>query len=160
MRNTWLIIQREYMERVRTKSFVVLTLLAPALMTVLLLLPVKLATMGDKVQHIVVVTSTPQFGELVRQRLLALSAATDDDDESNPEPKTAKQPPEKPYIIDVDPNSTEAERAVLRGEIASKAIDGYLWLSDDAIANGKITWASRSMGSFGERRHLTDELSR
>jgi ABC-2 type transport system permease protein len=160
MRNAWLIIKREYLERVRTRSFVVLTLLAPALMTVLMVLPAKLATMGDKVQHIVVVTSTPQFGEMVRQRLLVPSAATDDDDESNPETKTAKQPPEKPYIIDVDPNPTEAERAVLRGKIASKAIDGYLWLSDDAIANGKVTWASRSMGSFGERRRLTDELSR
>jgi len=29
MRNIWLIIKREYLERVRTTSFVVLTLLAP-----------------------------------------------------------------------------------------------------------------------------------
>jgi len=60
MRNTWLIIKREYMERVRTTSFVVLTLLAPAIMTVLMVLPAKLATMGERVQHVVVVTSTPQ----------------------------------------------------------------------------------------------------
>ena len=160
MRNTWLIIQREYLERVRTRSFVVLTLLAPAIMTVLLMLPVKLATMGEKAQQIVVVTSTPQFGEIVRQRLLAPAVATDDDEESNPDTKAAKKPPEPPYTIDVDPNPTEAERAVLRGKIASKAIDGYLWLSDDAVADGKITWASRNMGSFGERRRLTEELSR
>ncbi|MGA2966709.1 MAG: ABC transporter permease [Terriglobales bacterium] len=160
MRNTWLIIKREYLERVRTRSFVVLTLLAPAIMTVLLMLPAKLVTMGDKVQHIVVVTSTPQFGEMVRQRLLAPSATSGDDDESNPETKAAKQPPEKPYIIDVDPNPTEAERAVLHGRIVSQAIDGYLWLSDDAIATGKVAWASRSLANFPERSRLREELSR
>ena len=31
MRNTWLIIKREYLERVRTRSFMVLTLLLPAI---------------------------------------------------------------------------------------------------------------------------------
>ncbi len=54
LRNTWLIIRREYLERVRTRSFIVLTLLAPAIMTVLLLLPAKLATVGEKAKHIVV----------------------------------------------------------------------------------------------------------
>ncbi len=73
LRNTWLIIRREYLERVRTRSFIVLTLLAPAIMTVLMLLPAKLATMGEKAKHIVVVTSTPQFGEIVRQGLLSAS---------------------------------------------------------------------------------------
>ncbi|HLB92078.1 MAG TPA: hypothetical protein VJK27_07045, partial [Terriglobales bacterium] len=81
MRNSWLILQREYMERVRTTSFVVLTLLAPAIMTALMILPAKLATMGDKAQHIVVVTSTPQFGEMVRQRLLSANSASGDGDE-------------------------------------------------------------------------------
>ncbi len=81
MRNLWLIIQREYLERVRTRSFLILTLLLPAIMTVLMILPAKLATMGEKAQHLVVVTSTQQFGEMVRQRFLAASTATDDDDD-------------------------------------------------------------------------------
>ena len=68
MRNLWLIIKREYLERVRTRSFLILTLLLPGIMTVVMILPAKLATMGEKAQHMVVVTSTPQFGEMVRQR--------------------------------------------------------------------------------------------
>src|SRR5271156_4995876 len=103
MRNTWLIIKREYMERVRTTSFVVLTLLAPAIMTALMVLPAKLATMGEKVQHIVVVTSTPQFGEIVRESLLSPNAARPDDDDEGAGSQTGatKQKPEKRYVIDV-----------------------------------------------------------
>lgn len=161
MRNTWLIIKREYLERVRTRSFVVLTLLVPAIMTVVMMLPAKLATMGSKVQHIVLVTSTPQFGEMVRQRLLTPSTIDDDDDDkSSAKSNSAKKPPEKPYIIDVDSNPTEAERTVLRNKIASQAIDGYLWLSDDAIATGKVAWASRNLANFRERSFFSEQLSR
>ena len=161
LRNTWLIIKREYLERVRTRSFVVLTLLAPAIMTVLLLLPAKLATVGQKARHIVVVTSTAQFGESVRQGLLSASPDNGDDDEAASSGRNAAKPaPDHQYIVDVDSNPTEAERADLRGKIVSQTIDGYLWLTDDAIATGKVEWASRNMADFGERSRLSEKLNR
>jgi len=161
MRNTWLIIKREYLERVRTKSFLVLTLLAPAIMTALMVLPAKLATMGDKVQHIVVVTSTPQFGEVVRRELMSPTLAGDkDDDENGSQSSATRLSHENQYVIDVDSNPTDAERAALRDKVNSQAIDGYLWLSDDAIAAGKITFASRSVANSGERSRLSEQLSR
>jgi len=91
MRNIWLIIKREYLERVRTTSFVVLTLLAPAIMTVVMILPAKLATMGEKTQHIVVVTSTPQFGEMVREQLSSADAEDDDTPASGAHAANKKQ---------------------------------------------------------------------
>lgn len=164
MRNLWLIIKREYLERVRTRSFLILTLLLPAIMTVVMILPAKLATMGEKAQHLVVVTSTSQFGEMVRQRFLSASTATDVDDEANTETNTetssAKQPPEPEYTIDVDANPTETERAALRDKVTSQTVDGFLWLSDDALASGKVTWTSRSMAGFGERQRLSATLNR
>jgi len=159
MRNMWLIIRREYLERVRTRSFLILTLLVPGIMTVVMMLPAKLATMGEKTQRLVVVTSTPQFGEMVRQRFLSATTDTDQDDEETPD-NPAKKKPEEEYSIDVDANPTDAERAVLRDKVSSEAIDGYLWLSDDAIASGKVMWTSRNMAGFGERSHLSAILNR
>jgi len=159
MRNTLLIIKREYLERVRTRSFLILTLLLPGIMTVVMLLPAKLATVGDKVQHLVIVTSTQQFGEMVRRRLLSDSTNIADDEDANSGTTAAKQKSESKYIIDVDSNPTEAERVVLRDKINSQAIDGYLWLSDDAIASGKVTWASRNVPYFSERAHLSETLN-
>jgi ABC-2 type transport system permease protein len=161
MRNLWLIIKREYLERVRTRSFLILTLLLPAIMTVVMILPAKLATMGEKAQHLVVVTSTPQFGEMVRQRFLSASTATDDDDDdADSQSNASKTKPEQEYIIDVDANPTEAERDVLRDKVSSQAIDGYLWLSDEAIASGKVSWTSRRTPYFSERSHLSETLNR
>jgi len=161
MRNLWLIIKREYLERVRTRSFLILTLLLPAIMTVVMILPAKLATMGEKAQHVVVVTSTPQFGEMVRQRFLSAMTATDnDDDDADSQSNASKPKPEQEYVIDVDANPTDAERDVLRDKVSSQAIDGYLWLTDDAIASGKVSWTSRNMAGFGERARLSETLNR
>jgi ABC-2 type transport system permease protein len=160
MRNTWLIIKREYLERVRTRSFVVLTLLLPAIMTGVMVLPAKLATIGNKVQHLVVVTSTPQFGETVRQGLLSISPDSDNEDDESGSQANAAKTPNGQYIIDVDSNPTEAERTVLRDKIISQSIDGYIWLTDDAIASGKIAWASRSLSGFGEKSRLSEKLNR
>jgi ABC-2 type transport system permease protein len=164
MRNLWLIIKREYLERVRTRSFLILTLLLPGIMTVVMILPAKLATMGEKAQHVVVVTSTPQFGEMIRERFLSAMSATDNDDDddeaANSQSNASKPKPQQEYVIDVDANPTEAERTVLRDKVGSQAIDGYLWLSDDAIASGKVSWTSRSIAGFGERARLSETLNR
>jgi ABC-2 type transport system permease protein len=156
MRNTLVLIKREYLARVRTRSFLVLTLLLPALMTVLMSLPAKLATMGEKQQHIVIVASNAQFGESVRQQLLA--TPTDEDDPSDSDEK-AKQKPAEQYTIDVDTNPTDAERAVLRDKVSDHSLSGFLWLTDDAIAAKKVTWNCGEMADFRERSWLSEGVS-
>src|SRR5579871_3469395 len=156
MRNTWLIIKREYLQRVRTRSFLVLTVLAPAIMTVLMAAPAKFATMGQQPQHVVLVTSTQQFGETVRQQLLANPIASEDETGDD----SAKQKPENQYIIDVDPNPTDAERIALQRKIGAREIDAYLWLTNDAISNRKVTWSGRERADSRERSWLNDSLNR
>jgi len=159
MRNTWLILKREYLERVRTRTFLVLTLLAPAIMTALMILPAKLATMGQNAQHVVIVASTQQFGETVRQQLLS-TPSTDLNEEETESADKPKPKPADEYVIDVDANPTEAERSVLRDKVSTRAIDGYLWLTDDAIAARKIQWYSREMMNFRERSWLSETVTR
>jgi len=156
MRNTWLIIKREYLQRVRTRSFLVLTLLLPAIMTVLMALPAKLATMGAKAEHLVLVTSTREFGEQVRAQLLAqpISEEAEESDNQN------KKKMEDRYTIEVDATPTDAERAALRQKIGTREIDDYLWLTDDAIAAHNVSWNGREMPSAREKAWLSDTLSR
>jgi ABC-2 type transport system permease protein len=157
MRNTWVILKREYLERVRTRTFLVLTLLAPAIMTALMILPAKLATMGQKADYVVIVTSTQQFGEVVRQQLMSeLTASQDDESEEN----GAKQKPEDQYTIVIDTTATESERASLRDKIDTHTIDGFIWLTDDAIATHKVTWTGREVAGSRERAWLGDAVNR
>jgi ABC-2 type transport system permease protein len=159
MRNIWLILKREYLQRVRTRSFLVLTVLAPAIVSVLMLAPAKFATMGQGAQHIVIVAANQQFGESVRQQLLTAPMANDEE-ELNGTGDTAKQKPEDQYVIDLDANPTEAERASLRDKVSNRSLDGYLWLTDDAVAARKISWYSREILDSRERSWLSQAVSR
>jgi ABC-2 type transport system permease protein len=155
MRNTWIILKREYLERVRSRTFLVLTLLAPAFMTALMILPAKLATMGQKAQHLVVVTSTQQLGEMVRQQLLSEPMVSEEAEDGEAAPKADDQ-----YVIDVDTNSTEAERTALRDRVSTRDIDGYLWMTDDMIAAHKVAWSGRETAGFREKAWVSDAVSR
>jgi ABC-2 type transport system permease protein len=162
--NTWLIIKREYLERVRQRSFLVLTLLLPAIMAGAILIPTKLSSMkSDKTQRVVVVTSTPQFGELVRQQLVgsakpeAIKAGAtkdaDNDKDADDDDKSSRN-----YAIELDSNTSEAERTALRDRVTAGDIDGYLWLSDDAIAARKVKYYGRESTGFMEKSWLSGKL--
>ena len=167
LRNTWLVIKREYLERVRQRSFIVLTLLLPAIMIGAFVIPAKLSTMkSSKMKRLVVVTSTPQFGEIVRQQLLASSKPDDeaiaakDKNKDKEKEEDFEDKPGRDYAIEVDANSSDAERTVLRNRVNSGDIDGYLWLSDDAVAARKVTYYGRESGGFLEKSWLSGQLDR
>lgn len=62
MRKTWLIISREYLSRVKKKSFIFMTLLIPVLIAAMLALEVFLAMGGNKkTQHIAVMDESGLF---------------------------------------------------------------------------------------------------
>jgi ABC-2 type transport system permease protein len=162
--NTWLIIKREYLERVRQRSFLVLTLLLPAIMGGAVLIPSKLSSMkSDKTQRVVVVTSTPQFGELVRQQLVGTAKSeavkaggtkdAENDKDADDDDKSSRS-----YAIEVDANPSEAERSALRGRVTAGEIDGYLWLSDDAITARKVKYYGHESTGFMEKSWLTNQL--
>lgn len=62
MRTLKLIIRREYLTRIKKKSFIVLTLLTPALFILLLIVPLLLSEIKDsEVKRIVVIDSTGEY---------------------------------------------------------------------------------------------------
>lgn len=162
MRNTWLIIKREYLERVRTRSFIVLTLLLPAIVGGAFILPMKIATMksGGKTPHLVVVTSSRQLGELARIQLLAKDRSDDEEDNSTAKSASENTPDKDKYVIDVDTQPSDAERAALRDRITTGAIDGYIWLSDEAIAQRKAIYSGRNATDFMDKSSLSRALTR
>ena len=65
MNKTWLIIKQEYMRRVRKKSFILLTFLAPLMMAALVFVPLWLATMkGNEVRQVAVIDRTGKYAPL------------------------------------------------------------------------------------------------
>jgi ABC-2 type transport system permease protein len=167
-RNTWLIIKREYLERVRQRSFLVLTVLLPAIVGGAFFIPAKLSSMkSSKTQHLVVVTSDLKFGEIVRQQLLSGAKADDekvsaDKDKEDKDDKDVDDDDKSSnnYTIDVDSTPSEAERMALQNRVSSGDIDGYLWLSDDAVTARKVIYEGRESSGFLEKSWLSGQLDR
>jgi ABC-2 type transport system permease protein len=61
MNKTFTIIRREYLSRVRKKSFIVMTILGPVLIAALMIVPVFIARMSDSVYEIAVIDDTRLF---------------------------------------------------------------------------------------------------
>ena len=131
MRNVWTLIQREYLERVRTRSFVIFTLLMPAAMAGIVIVPTKIAEMNTGGEHrLVIVANDSKLGSGVAQELTGAKAKTSTDDPSGDQqfgrPTT--------YAIAVVGDTSDAERDRLNKEVMDGKITGFLWLTDDALA--------------------------
>ncbi|SRR5690348_15698857 len=147
MRNTWLILKREYLERVRKRSFIVSTLLLPALMIGMLVLPNKLATMKSAgTRHIVVVCSNPDFARAVKSQLEGGGT------------ETLRRGSGQKYRVEVASTPTDSLRSQLREKVVNGDIDGYLWLSDDVLSTRKVPYVARETSDFIEVASLQGAL--
>ena len=70
MHNIFIIAKREYLERVRTRSFVIMTFLIPLLMFGVTVVPTLLANRGsNETKHMVVVAGDRDTAEMIRSRI-------------------------------------------------------------------------------------------
>ena len=124
MRTIALLVKREYLERVRTRSFIVSTLLLPAFMVGMMIIPGKMAMMKtNEVHRIVVVSDDAEFARAVKSQL-----------------ESSKQTINKVEISDqIDDNA----RAALKERVNSALIDAYLWTPSAALNEGKVTVVAR-----------------
>src|SRR5580700_543400 len=69
MHNVWLVAKREYLERIRAKSFLIMTILIPVLMGGLVYGAALANGRAGSNMHIAVVTSDSQFGSDLKSEL-------------------------------------------------------------------------------------------
>src|SRR6201997_3232832 len=69
MHNIWLVAKREYLERIRAKSFLMMTILIPILMGGLVYGAALANGRSGSSLHIAVVTPDPQFGADLKSEL-------------------------------------------------------------------------------------------
>jgi ABC-2 type transport system permease protein len=140
------------MERIRSKAFIIMTLLMPVFMASTILIPTLLADMKSGVtRRIVIVATHQQIAAAVRQELTTPPAQSD-----LPAGQKAEAAPR--FDVTIDNNVSEAERTKLRQEISSGKIDGFLWLSDSDLANRKVLYSAKDVTDFGESMELRNAV--
>jgi ABC-2 type transport system permease protein len=146
MRNVLIIAKREYLERVRSRSFVIMTLFIPLLMFGVTVVPTMLANRGsNEIKHIVVVGDR-DTAELIRSRI--------EQEQEKPREKTdsklgqKRSLPAANFSVVVSTNTAEAEREALTAKVKAKELDAFLWATPDAIKARKLDFVTNDVSSF------------
>jgi ABC-2 type transport system permease protein len=139
----WAVVKREYLERVRTKGFVIATILGPLLMAGMMIVPIFAMRSGSKPLKVAVLDGTGTLGPAVEEALRAARFAD--------KPRFDVQP-----VASGAPGSREAglKKAVLEG-----GLDGYLELPADAVAKGTASYFGRNVSNRIDLRTMEGAVS-
>lgn len=142
MAKLWVVIKREYLERVRTKWFIIATLFGPIFFGTVMILPAVLSVKSMREARIgsvriVDVTGTA-LGERVLQRLTtatSLQSATVDTELG---------------LDNIAPSALAAHEDSLTKLVQESQLTGYLVLDSATLAGESARYAGRNAGSVGE----------
>ena len=150
------VVRREFVERVRTKAFVISTVLLPVFMVAMVLLPALMMSGGDRTSRIALVdASGTNLGQAVSRTLAAEKLGHGGDAKAR-------------YTVRVFPAASDQLTAV-RDDLIGKTgfsinkekdgWDGVLVLTDTTLANGKLTYYGSNVGSLEAMTKLQRAVS-
>ena len=140
MRKTWVVIRREFVERVRTRWFVISTVLGPLVMVAFVVVPIMLARRGARERSVVVMdVTTTGFGE-------RLTAALD----GTKSLRATRAP--------TDPAHATATVDSLTQLVGAQALDGFLIVTDAAADSGKVEYRGSHVSLF-DMQMLSTQLN-
>lgn len=138
MRKVWAVVRREFVERVRKKSFWVMALLGPVFFAAVVLMPV-LMTGGGGVKRVVVLDrSTTALGAVVAARLDSTSRF---------------------LVVGRIPDGPGVEDSLAR-EVGLRRIDGFVLLSDSLTETGLAEYRASNVSSLEDIALLRETLGR
>src|ERR1017187_8168020 len=161
LRNVLLIARREYRERIRTRGFLITTIMIPLIMAGFIFGSVFLGSKAPSDVQIAVVSSNSQLA-LDLQTELERRQQQQDDSAAQTQVHTAspRQQKKQPriFVDAMDPGS--GTRAELDSDLKSGDLDGYLWITPAAAPGGRPTFVftPRSSAQSSIKNTLADAL--
>lgn len=143
------IIKREYLTRVKSKGFIIGTIISPLIMMSFVFVPLLIARSGGPDQHRVAVLDQNADSALY-ERLVTLLEPT--------RPSAARYELQRAPI-----NPTEdltARQQQLDQQMKDGALDAYLILPADALSRDRLSYRAKNIGDFEGRGRLEDALNK
>jgi ABC-2 type transport system permease protein len=126
----WAVIRREFVERVRSKWFLVSTILGPVFMIAVTVLPSLLATRSGRVNHIVLVDEgSDSFAQRLKTQLAGSGRFTVE-------------------LLESGVDRDTAVRDSLTTEVRAEALDGFLTVSTATLESGTAEYRGRNVSSL------------
>jgi ABC-2 type transport system permease protein len=147
IKKVWIIAKREYLERVRTRSFLLSTFVTPVLMAAFLVLPTMISTStardivsdNERPARVAIASDNRALAELVSGELIRQHGTR--------------------YEPSIVSPASPSERTQLDKKLDDSDIEGYVWIDNAAIASRHVVFTTRRMGDFILRSRLSDALS-
>ncbi|MDH3459225.1 MAG: ABC transporter permease, partial [Gemmatimonadota bacterium] len=135
-RKIWVVVHREFVEKVRNKWFIISTVLGPLLMASFVVLPILMAERGGAQRRIVVV----DLGTVdLADRLVSVLRA--------PAPVTAT-------LLKVEVADLADVADSLTALVGAKEVDGYLIVSEEAVEDGTVEYRGSNVSSMADMQLL------
>ena len=168
------VLKREYLKRVRAKSFIVATILGPVLMIAFMVVPVLIAMLGaGEPVRLAVVDQTGRMYERVRQTLVREPGAGSDSARATAPLDLGKNPQERAREMGMalpgdfrveearaDGRSIEEVKQELNGRVLREELDGYLLIPSDILSARRAEYYGRNVGDLFTRAQLEEKLAR
>lgn len=132
MSRLWPLVKREYLERVRTKAFVIGTVLGPLLMGALTIIPGLLMSRGGKPLRIAVLDVGGQLAIPVQAALA--------EKQLNGQNRF--------IIAPAGPGSAEEREKRLKEDVLGGKLDGYLVLPEDALSKSEASYYGKNVSNM------------
>ena len=174
MNKLWAVIKREYLQRVRARMFVVMTVLGPVVISLFGVAPAIIFSInaGGPVKIAVVDQTGRLYSGLynsVKEERGENSSATPsleskaaNENQSERFQTMGEQPKEVPELqqVTIGGRSLDEVKAELDRRVGAKELDGYLILPANLLETGDAEFVSRNTGDVFTRRFLQRALSR
>jgi ABC-2 type transport system permease protein len=171
MKKFFAIIKREYVQRVRSRFFIVATIAGPLMLVLFTVVPVYIAKMqiGGAIRLAVI----DQSGKLYERFSEALAQPRDEEDENEDSGALAARDREQKgrkqdlgdarftvEKVSLDGHSLDEIKRQLNDRVKQNELDGYVVIPPDILSDGKAQFYGRNTGDIFTRETVSERLSR
>ena len=168
------VVKREYLTRVRTKMFIVFTVLGPVMIGLFTVVPAYIAGIKASATRIAIVDQTTggKMYERVRQSMLGDRAGKQAGDQQNANTAPdgsggdgARQQSDRTegsFRVEAAPlngRSLEEVSQELTGKVNRDELEGYIILPPDVLQTGEVTYYGRNVGDDFTREQISRRIS-
>lgn len=146
MAKLWAIIKREYLERVRSKWFVIATMFGPIIMGALVIVPAYITAKSKSTEAIynsrILDATNSGIGDRISLAIVG----------NNPKAKV------RPAVLVIPPSALSQAESTATRDVMQRRLNGYLVLDQQTLAGEKARYAGRSATSIPDMERLRSAI--
>jgi len=159
------ILQREYISRVKTKGFWIGTVILPLFMVAVTVLPSVLLSRSRANLRLVVVDATGKMAPSLVERLRGVEKPAAENASTAArralEGERRRPAPRADFVVEAEPVAGDraAQRQALDERVMSEKIDAWVWIDEDGLAKNTVEYHGQNVSNIVVQERLSRALT-